>query len=299
MRKGIDVSVYQRKIDWNKAKDYIDFAIIRCGYGNDLASQDDPYYKINADECTRLKIPFGVYLFSYATDLSMAQSEVEHTLRLIKNYKLEYPVFIDVEEREQLNLPKDKLIEIVKLYCEKIEEAGYYVGIYASLNTLNTKLDSNELDKYDKWVAEWGKDFTYRGSSGMWQHTDDERIPGIETKVDGDIAFYDYPEIIRKNGLNHLEPVIPPDVVDLKYKVGDELYLNGSLYEEDDGKDVIKNYCNELVTVIDTDNKKGVVAPYELNIGGFAKEESLTITKVDKSCLCSKMSEYLRRICKK
>ena len=232
MRKGVDVSSYQGTIDWNRAKDYIDFAIVRCGYGNNLVSQDDSYFERNAEECKRLNIPFGTYLYSYATNLNMAQSEVDHTLRLIKEKKLEYPIFLDVEDKSQLILPKEQLVEIVKYYCEKIEEAGYYVGIYASLSVLNGILDSEELAPFDKWVAQWGSDFSYKGRSGMWQYTDDERIPGIDTRVDGDKAFYDYPEIIRKNGLNHLEEAPkPPETVDLKYKVGDKLYLNGPLYK--------------------------------------------------------------------
>ena len=54
------------------------------------------YYERNAEMCRQLNIPFGVYLFSYATTLDEARSEVEHTLRLIRNKKLEYPVFLDV-----------------------------------------------------------------------------------------------------------------------------------------------------------------------------------------------------------
>lgn len=300
MRKGIDVSVYQRDINWEKTKDYVDFVIIRCGYGNDLRSQDDPYYKKNADECTRLKIPFGVYLFSYATNLNMAQSEVEHTLRLIKDYKLEYPIFIDIEERNQLDLPKDKLVEIVEHYCNKIEEAGYYVGIYASLSTLNNKLSDSKLNKFDKWVAEWEKDFTYKGSSGMWQYTDDARIPGIETKVDGDVAFYNYPEIIKSNGLNHLDDSIEiPDTIELKYKVGDELYLNGYLYYSENGNEIIREYCNEPAIVIKTNNKKGIQAPYELNIGGYSKEDALTTTKLNRPCWCSKIAKTFKDLRKK
>lgn len=299
MRKGVDVSSYQGDIDWNTTKNYIDFAIIRCGYGNNLISQDDTKFKNNADYCTNLKIPFGVYLYSYATNTSMAQSEVDHTLRLIKDYKLDYPIFLDVEDRSQLNLPKEQLVEIVKYYCEKIEEAGYYVGIYASLSTLNGILNSPLLNPYDKWVAEWAKDFSYKGNSGLWQNTDDARILGINTRVDGDIAFYDYPQIIRKNGLNHLGPEEeekPPETVSLKYKEGDTLYLNGNLYKKDDGKEIIKHYTNKKVNVVKTNNQKGIVAPYELNLNGFSKEEALTKEKVKRPCFLMRFLIWLRNL---
>ena len=84
----IDVSEHQGKIDWEKVKPQIDGAILRCGYGSDYTNQDDEQFKRNADECTRLGIPFGVYLYSYADSIEKAKSEAAHVLRLIKGYKL-------------------------------------------------------------------------------------------------------------------------------------------------------------------------------------------------------------------
>ena len=141
MKRGIDVSSYQGKIDWSRVKPYIDFAIIRCGWGNDTRRQDDVYYERNAKTCEELKIPFGVYLYSYATTLDEARSEVEHTLRLIRDKKLEYPVFLDVESRRQMALPKEKLVEIVKYYCEEMQKEGYYVGIYSNLYRFKSNLE--------------------------------------------------------------------------------------------------------------------------------------------------------------
>lgn len=58
MLKGIDVSEWQEKIDWEKAKNYIDFAILRCGYGMNDTFQDDEEFERNINECERLNIPF-------------------------------------------------------------------------------------------------------------------------------------------------------------------------------------------------------------------------------------------------
>ncbi len=264
MIRGIDVSAYQGKIDWAKVKPYIDFAIIRCGYGNNYESQDDVYYERNARLCKELGIPFGVYLFSYATNLDDARSEVAHTLRLIKDKKLEYPVFLDVESKRQLALPKERLTEIVNYYCEEMEKAGYYVGIYSSLNNFRRGLDTRELDRYDKWVAEWNDRFTYRGKAGMWQRTSYEDIPGINARVDGDIAFYDYPRIIRENGLNHL--------TNNKYKVGDKVYLTGRIYEESNAENIIKEVVDQEVEILEI--IEGAKAPYRIK-EGYVKEEEL------------------------
>ena len=97
-KTGIDVSYSQGQINWPEIKNHIDFAIIRCGYGDNIESQDDAYWKYNADACTRLNIPFGVYIYSYAANDTQSRSEAEHVLRLIRGYKLSYPVYLDLEE---------------------------------------------------------------------------------------------------------------------------------------------------------------------------------------------------------
>ena len=268
MTKGIDVSSYQGRIDWELVKPNIDFAIIRCGWGNDDVRQDDVYYERNAQACKELGIPFGVYLYSYATNLDEARSEVMHTLRLIKGKKLEYPVYLDVESKRQMALPKCKLIEIVKYYCEEIESAGYYVGIYSSLDRFNSNLDSCELDAYDKWVAEWNDRFTYKGKAGMWQNTSREDLPGIDARVDGDISFYDFPKIIKDAGLNHLNED------NYKYKVCENVYVSGNVYESSEGSTVLEKVCDAKAVIEEIVN--GASAPYRIS-KGYVEEDSVFI----------------------
>ena len=62
--KGIDVSKWQRKIDWSKVK--VDFAIIRCGWANtDGSLIEDSYFKANMEGAIAAGIPVGVYVYSY------------------------------------------------------------------------------------------------------------------------------------------------------------------------------------------------------------------------------------------
>ena len=78
--RGIDVSHHQGQIDWEKVKaDGIDFAIIRCGYGEDKTEYDDRWWEYNTSECERLGIPYGVYLYSYAgkTDAGATPAEIQ------------------------------------------------------------------------------------------------------------------------------------------------------------------------------------------------------------------------------
>lgn len=200
VKRGIDVSSHQGEIDWEQVKGQIDYAIIRCGYGADRESQDDIYFKRNADECTRLGIPFGVYLYSYADNIEWSSSEVEHVLRLVQGYQLEYPIYYDIEDKVQANLSNEALTDIVVNFCDQLEKKGYYVGVYANLNWWNTKLNSEKLNQYAKWVARYNTVLGY--DAGMWQYSSTGSIAGIQGNIDLDYCYVNYPEAIIKAGLN-------------------------------------------------------------------------------------------------
>ncbi len=153
---GIDVSVWQGEINWSKVKnDGVDFAIIRCGYGQDQADQDDEYWNANVKGCEANGIPYGVYLYSYADTVAKAKSEAKHVLRLIKGHDLSYPIYYDMEDNVQASLGKKALGDIAEAFCDTIEAAGYKVGIYSSLSWFETKLTDSRFSQWDKWVAQW------------------------------------------------------------------------------------------------------------------------------------------------
>ena len=188
---GIDVSKHNGKINWQKVKDSgIDFAIIRLGYGQDLVEQDDTMFKYNIDECKRLGIPYGVYIYSYALNVENALSEADHVLRLIKGYNPTFGIWYDLEDadgyKDKYGMPsKETFTEMAIAFCEKIKANGYKnVGIYASLDWFENQLSSPKLDKYDKWVAQWGEKCTYDREYIMWQYTDKGQVDGINGPVD-------------------------------------------------------------------------------------------------------------------
>lgn len=184
--KGIDVSEFQGNIDWNKVKaDGIKFAILRVGFGMDLTSQDDKYIERNISECERLGIPYGVYLFSYANTVDKAKSEAEHTLRLIKGHDLEMGVWYDIEDNKTSgSVNKETLTNIINTYCNTIKNAGYEVGIYASLNWLENKIESSVQKKYPIWVAQYYKECQYKGEYKIWQYASDGKVDGISGRCD-------------------------------------------------------------------------------------------------------------------
>ena len=203
-KKGIDVSEFQGKIDWEKVKnDGIEFAILRCGYGMDFSNQDDVEYERNANECERLGIPYGVYLMSYANTVEKARSEAKHVLRLIEGRKISLGVWHDIEDNGTSGaINKETLTNIINTFCNTIKNAGYKVGVYANLNWLENKIEKTIKENYDIWVAQYYSKCEYEGKYIMWQHTSSGKVNGISTNVDMNILYEDLP-VINNNDNNN------------------------------------------------------------------------------------------------
>lgn len=203
-RLVIDVSEHQGEINWEQVKTSAAAgAIIRCGFGDDIASQDDRQWKRNANECVRLGIPFGVYIYSYAAGMAQAESEARHVLRCIKGLKLSYPVYLDLEEPGT----QAGAVKRAGRFGKIIAEAGYWCGIYANLNWWDSYLTG--LDQYTKWVAQYNHQCDYAGSNkDMWQYTSTGKIAGISGDVDMSECYRDFPAEI--NGPSVSEPKSRP-----------------------------------------------------------------------------------------
>lgn len=194
LNKGIDVSNWQegpssKYIDWAKVKasKKVEFAIIRGGWWTDESKNDDNEWEYNASECEKHKIPYGMYIYSYAESDSEALSEARHALRLAKGHNLSYPIYIDLEDD---CIPKKNAARYAQIFCQEIERHGYTSGIYASLTWWNNYLNSSSLDGYEHWVAQWYSSCQYKKSYGLWQYTSDGSISGIKGRVDLDYNYY-------------------------------------------------------------------------------------------------------------
>lgn len=218
-KKGIDVSKYQGEIDWQKAKDAgIDFAMIRCGFGSEwngegAYAQDDDYWERNADACTALGIPFGTYLYSYATSEEQARSEGDHVARLLglkapdhegltdytaKAYQLAYPVYYDLEDKAITGLFPEEMAAITAAFFDQLASYGYTgeQGIYASLNWTRARLQDAAFDAWRSnfWIARFASNLNYVGPYTMWQasYTEPGEAYGVQSEtVDIDFVMED------------------------------------------------------------------------------------------------------------
>ena len=203
MKKGIDVSYSQGSIDWNAVKSSgIDFAILRCGYGNDDPDQDDEYFLKNVKACKKAGMPYGVYLYSYANSVGNAKSEAAHVMRLLKGLKPEYPIYYDLEDPITGHCSNEEILKIAKTFVTTLEKAGYWVGIYANKHWNTSKLTDKWYDGKARWVAQYNDKCTYDGKYGMWQYSSTGHVKGITGYVDMNYAYVDYPTLIKNAGKN-------------------------------------------------------------------------------------------------
>ncbi len=204
---GIDVSQWQYGINWKYVKeDGNDFAIIRAGYGKS-SKQKDTNFNANMSAAKSAGLNVGVYWYSYATSPEEAVLEAKACYDVIKNYKLEYPVFYYLEDPTVVCQPQERISDIINAFCSTLENLGsgngYYVGIASNSNFFINRVSQKILERYDIWVAHYGVvKPSYTGKYGMWQYSGTGTVKGIKTPVSLDVCYKDYAKIMKDRHLN-------------------------------------------------------------------------------------------------
>lgn len=194
---GIDVSKWQKRIDWDRVKrSGVEFAIIRCGYRGSSTGVlvEDPMFRENIEGAKAAGIKVGVYFYTQATNDVEAVEEASMVASLLKEYELDYPAFIDTESTggngRADGLPKDLRTKVCVAFCETIKSCGYDAGVYASRSWFYNNLNADELSEYVIWDAEYRNSPIYTGDYKLWQYTSNGMIDGITTRVDLNISYY-------------------------------------------------------------------------------------------------------------
>ena len=202
--KGIDVSEHQGVIDWAKvAKDGVQFAVIRAGYGREL-SQKDKQFERNYAGAKAAGIQVGAYWYSYANSVERSEQEARACLKVLEGKHFELPIFFDQEyEKSILALSNKTRTDIVLKFLETVKGAGRKVGLYSSTNFITTKLQANRLTEYPLWIAEYGPKLHYTGKVWAWQYTSKGRVAGIKGNVDCNHGYFAQPhtaspDLLRK-----------------------------------------------------------------------------------------------------
>lgn len=200
--KGIDISRWQGEIDFNKVKaSGIDFVIIRAVGENQLI---DPLFMANYEKARAAKLNIGCYYFANRKFRGSEAGVIaaNNFIKIINGLQFEYPVYLDIEAQD--NRYKNEITEAAVAFCDTMEKAGYFAGIYASdISGFRDRLIYDKVKKYAAWVARYGSEPHNVKDWGMWQFTSRGSVSGIIGSVDVDISKVDYAKVITEKGFNN------------------------------------------------------------------------------------------------
>ena len=195
---GIDVSHWNGIVDWKYvAKSGIRFAMLKC---MNKSNQIEINFENNYQECLKNNIYVGVYIYVMATTKEKAKAAIEALLGIIKNRKIRYGVWLDVEDKVLADLKE--FPELIEFMLDKLHKAGYTAGVYCNLSWYNEYFKGKQ---YLFWIARYPVEDNGEVHPALdpeigvcWQYSSKGKVPGIVGNVDMDLAKVDISKIKEK-----------------------------------------------------------------------------------------------------
>ena len=196
---GVDVSKYQKNIDWEQIKKAgVSFVIVRIGYRGYGASGTlvlDPMFEEHFTNVKNAGLKVGVYFFSQATTEEEAKEEAFASAYVLNGRKLDYPIFFDTEASGASGgsgradgLGVADRTKCAVAFCEEVKANGYKPGVYASTLWYRNRVDLSSLTKYTIWNAHYGV-ASSPIDCALWQGTCTARLPGYKGDLDVNISY--------------------------------------------------------------------------------------------------------------
>lgn len=190
MKKGIDISKWNGKIDFVQVKNSgVEFVIIREGYRKRI----DPRFLEYVEESKKAGlVVLGIYHFLYTRSVRDAILEARSAVSNAKKAGLkpdEIIIFSDYEydtvkdaKKAGIILTKEDCNTHVQAFCAEVTKLGYKPGIYTNLDYHRHYYTAQTISQYPIWLADYtdGPDF----SCVVQQYTSKGRVPGISGNVD-------------------------------------------------------------------------------------------------------------------
>lgn len=234
-RKVIDLSVWNSSstINWKTLKKDIDGVILRIGfrgYGIGVLKTDTKFREY-ANNCVKYDIPFGVYWFAQEITEKESKETAQYIANILKDYKLSYPVYYDVEYSGAKNNTgrADKLSKYMRTkctvaFCEEIKKFGYVSGVYANEEWYKNMLDYDKIKNYSIWCARWNSDSGEPETPpkiqyNLWQYTSKGKVSSISGNVDISLELS---AIIDDNSNDKSITDLALEVIAGKWGVGEE-----------------------------------------------------------------------------
>ena len=218
LAKGIDVSRWNHQIDaasgeylpldWVAIKAQgIDFVILKAG---STKSGIEPTFDMDYEGARAAGIEVGAYFYTYSTTVEGISRDADILMSWLEGKQFEYPIYLDLEDSSLSGLGKNHLSAMCEAFLCKLQQNGYYAGLYTNHTWLTTILDTARMvSLFDLWYARypltekptWNEE-KYGKQLGMWQYTESGTLEGLNGYFDFNYSYKDYAEIMKKWGLN-------------------------------------------------------------------------------------------------
>lgn len=195
---GVDVSKFQKNIDWEKVKESgIDFAIVRVayrGYGKAGSLNEDEYYRKNLTGAKEAGLDVGVYIYSQAINEEEAIEEADYICGLIEEYDVTLPVVYDPEHVDNDvartdEVSSEQFTKNARAFCDRVKTYGYEPMIYANMLWEAYEFDLSELNDIPFWYADYENLPQSPYDFKMWQYTQAGKVSGINGNVDLNVMY--------------------------------------------------------------------------------------------------------------
>ena len=191
---GIDVSSFQKEIDWAQVKEAgIEFVMIRVGfrgYGESGVLVEDKYAQANYQGAKEAGLKVGGYFFSQATTPEEAVEEADYVKHLTADWEMDMPFGFDwechTEEYRTAGVDARTLTDCTKAFCEAM---GGNVILYANPDQSPKEMLWEEVSQYGLWLGDYAESPENPEMLTMWQYTNEGKVPGIRGNVDVNLYF--------------------------------------------------------------------------------------------------------------
>ena len=181
--RGIDVSHFQGKVDWQQVQHSVDYVYIKA---TDGITYTDPRFHSNAQATTALKIPSGAYHFFEPKDDPLAQAK--HFVKTIEPMSLTLRPVLDIEISR--GVAPAELAKSALAFLEHVEaQTGCRPVVYTFADFWQQNL-GKQFNDYPFWLAGYTKKPhppQDRPDWNLWQYSQTGRVKGLQGSVDRDL----------------------------------------------------------------------------------------------------------------
>lgn len=221
MRKIIDISKWQGKIDWENLRESdVAGVIIRFGSG----CSTDTYAIENYTNAKKIGLDVGAYWYiNEHENKTFFVNQFKRFKESIKGLQFELPIFIDAEKENLFSGTFDNLTMLSQM--KNMEKENYYVGLYTNNYLYDKYCKDTQFNKFYSWIARYTRvsgeihETNYLKCKkpdyekvDMWQYTDSVMTDYCKINlVDYSIEYANVTPLIKKLGLNGFTKPSPLD----------------------------------------------------------------------------------------